>query len=312
MQDILLSWVFWRWPHVPGHSQWWWPCSHNCATGWIGDNSVLVNTWHILTKQLHAFESLELTQDLKGLLFSLYILSPNSFPQSQMWPSRKGSTTPSATSYLESSVPKRHQWPANFIENNKCKPHMQSKCVPNNQLNSCAKTTMTGTTIILNLSFCLSCTEHPFKCKDFRVACLPSCIHIVFRKLIIYGLHETVSGGSGNLTHLALLTMSNHRTLDRSFHNITSDFKPVGHKLQGERIQYRMIDHPYQLDASLLNNLRIQSQCIIQQFSSPAENRSAPAVAWQILRTGLLWLRCCSVVAGEVANVFFDEKKYSL
>ena len=110
----------------------------------------------------------------------------------------------------------------------------------------------------------------------------------------------------------SLLTKSNHRTLDRSFHNITSDFKPIGHKLQGECIQYRMIDHPYQLNASLPNNLRIQSQCIIQKFSSPAENRSAPAVAWQILRTGLLWLRCCSLVAGEVANVFFDEKNYSL
>lgn len=140
---------------------------------------------------------------------------------------------------------------------------MQSKCAPNNQLNSCAKTTMTGTSIVLNLSFCLSCTEHPFKCKDFRVILYS----IVFRKLIIYGLHETVSSGSMRFREPnspSLLTKSNHRTLDRSFHNITSDFKPIGHKLQGECIQYRMIDHPYQLNASLLNNLRIQSQCIIQ------------------------------------------------
>ena len=41
-----------------------------------------------------AFKPLELPQDLKGLLFSLYMLLPNSFPQSQMRPSGKGSTPP--------------------------------------------------------------------------------------------------------------------------------------------------------------------------------------------------------------------------
>ena len=171
---------------------------------------------------------------------------------------------------------------------------MQSKCVPNNQLNSCAKTTMTGTSIVLNLSFCLSCTEHPFKCKDFRVVCLPSCLSLLSLSVrhwhpVFNCLSQTnyIRSSWNSFKRFrepnspSLLTKSNHRTLDRSF--------PQYHLwFQTNRSQASRGVHPIQNDWSSIS--------IERTFAEQLKNPK-PMYHSKILKSSRKSLSPCSCLA---------------
>ena len=147
------------------------------------------------------------TRPERPALFSLYAIAKllSTITNATL---RKAIDAPAATSHLESSVPKRRQWPANFIENNKCEPHIQSNCLPNNLTEFIgAKSTMTTIE-----PFCLSCTKTSIQMQGLQSVVSPILYsnHIVCR-------YETFSAGSRKLTQLALLTKLNHCTVDRSY-----------------------------------------------------------------------------------------------
>lgn len=102
-----------------------------------------------------------------------------------------------------------------------------------------------------------------------------------------YGLYETFSGGSGNLTHLALLTKSNHRTVDRSFHNIW--FRTCRSQASGGV-------HPIQNDSSSISIDRI----FAEQLKNPKPmyhskfSQAQPKIAQPPQLPGKSWGQVCS------------------